>query len=338
MQQFKFDIAISLCKEDVDFADKLVKAINPNLKVFFYAHKQDELISKSGPEAFARVFKDESRVVIILTRKEWGETFYTDIERSAIVDRIKTGFHFLMVIPMKQGQEEIPAWYPETHIYASPFRSTIEELAKFIEFKVADEGGIVKPLTLEDQYQNLLDRIANKKTIINLQHEPVAIERVIAETANFKYYFNERIKLLEKNIIERYEYYPFNYAIHKAHIGLGEYLLGCELSLPGMIYDGIVTTQDVAVTFDLSKVYENGVTKQTIEEEQRLFYYTPEFQGWALPHLYEQATNKELQVLFRDRRNLQYYDLVSPLRTEELIDSWFIKLLSHSSQSIGRYI
>ena len=103
IQNFKYDIAISLCKEDVDFADKLVKAINPNLKVFFYEHKQEELISKSGPEAFARVFKEESRVVVILSRKEWSETFYTDIERSAIMDRIKGGYRFLMVIPMKHS-------------------------------------------------------------------------------------------------------------------------------------------------------------------------------------------------------------------------------------------
>ena len=131
---FRYDIAISLCKEDVGFADKLVRAINPNLKVFFYEHKQEELISKSGPEAFARVFKEESRVVVILSRKGWSETFYTEIERSAIMDRIKSGYQFLMVIPMKQAQGETPPWYPETHIYASPFRFTIEQLAKFIEF------------------------------------------------------------------------------------------------------------------------------------------------------------------------------------------------------------
>jgi len=131
---FNWDIAISLCKQDIDFAKKLVKAINPSLKVFFYEDRQEELISKSGPEAFAKTFKDESRVVVILSRDEWSKSFYTEIERNAIIDRTAVkneGYQFLMVIPMVQG--EIPSWYPSTQIYASPFRFTIEELAHFIE-------------------------------------------------------------------------------------------------------------------------------------------------------------------------------------------------------------
>ena len=35
-KKYDWDIAISLCKQDVDFAKKLVKAINPTLKVFFF--------------------------------------------------------------------------------------------------------------------------------------------------------------------------------------------------------------------------------------------------------------------------------------------------------------
>lgn len=70
MSNYKYDIAISLCKEDVSFARKLVAALNPNLRVFFYEDKQEELISKSGPEAFAKVFKEESQVDIAAEQQE----------------------------------------------------------------------------------------------------------------------------------------------------------------------------------------------------------------------------------------------------------------------------
>lgn len=66
MNNFKYDVAISLCKEDVEFAKRLIKAINPSLNVFFYADRQEDLISKSGPEAFAKIFKNESRIVVVL--------------------------------------------------------------------------------------------------------------------------------------------------------------------------------------------------------------------------------------------------------------------------------
>lgn len=337
MQPFKYDVAISLCKEDVDFADKLVRALNPNLKVFFYKHRQEELISKSGPAVFARTFKEESRIVVILSRKKWSETYYTEIERNAIVDRtMKDGLRFLMVIPMQAG--EIPAWYPETYIYASPLNFTIDQLARFIEFKVTEEGGIVKPLTLEDQYQNLLDRIKEKRNIINLQHTPAAIESAITELTKFKNYLNERSKFLEKSIFDRYSHSPFNYAIHRAHIGYGEYLLECDFQLPGMVYDGIATTQDVLLTFDLSKTYGDSNTKKSLENEQRFFYYTPEFHGWASPYTHDQPTNMELQVLFSTRNQAHYYDLENPMRTEQLIDKWLQKLLSYSSKAIERYV
>lgn len=73
-KNYKYDVAFSLCKQDVEFAGKLIAQLNPSLKVFFYEQNQEELISKSGPEAFGKVFKEESRIVVILSRKEWGES------------------------------------------------------------------------------------------------------------------------------------------------------------------------------------------------------------------------------------------------------------------------
>jgi hypothetical protein len=102
----------------------------------FYQTKTLQTYSATSPTAarskVIQPTKEESRGVVILSRDEWSNSFYTEIERNAIIDRTAVkneGYHFLMVIPMIQG--EIPPWYPSTQIYASPFGFSIEEIAHY---------------------------------------------------------------------------------------------------------------------------------------------------------------------------------------------------------------
>jgi hypothetical protein len=337
MVNFKYDVAISLCNEDLEFAKRLVKAINPSLNVFFYSDRQHALISKSGPEAFSKVFKIESRIVVVLSRDLWSKSFYTEIERNAIVDRTKDGgYQFLMIMPMKSG--EIPPWYPSTQIYASPERFSVDELAHFIEFKVADEGGQIKPITLEDQYQNLLDRIAEKKVIINLQHNKDAVEFARNEMTAFKKCFDEKSDFLGKSIFDRTSYFPFSGIRDSAYFAIGNYLLEAETSFSHeFIPIGFVNTQEFVVGFKLFKILKDK-TKELVDNEARAFYYTPELQGWAIRHIFEQASNSELNILFHNRDKTEYYDLIDIERTSSLVDRWFQKLLTHSSEKIERYL
>lgn len=338
-KEYNWDIAISLCNQDIDFAKKLVKSINPSLKVFFYDDRQDELISKSGPVEFAKTFKEESRVVVILSRDDWSNSFYTEIERNAIIDRTAVkneGYQFLMVIPMVQG--EIPPWYPSTQIYANPFRFSIEELAHFIEFKVAEKGGTVKTLTVEDRYQNLIDRIESKKSIINLQQDKAAIQSARDEMFLLKECFDKKIEFLCKNIVDKTSYYTFKQLSNHSYFGIGNYLLECQFLSPDALAVLHSTTQDFFLKFELFETFGDGESRKSLEKEQRFFYYTPELQGWALQHLYTPTTNKECQVLFRIKYNSQYYDLTNPMRTDLLVDNWFQKLLSKSTRVIERYI
>ena len=60
--------------------------------------------------------------------------------------------------------------------------------------------------------------------------------------------------------------------------------------------------------------------KKPIDSEERVFYYTPELQGWGQPDICERPTNKEIQVLFRDKNNSVFYYLTNPLGTDLLID------------------
>lgn len=336
---YKWDVAISLCSKDIDFAKKLVKAINPTLKVFFYEDNQAEFISKSGPVACAKTFKEESRVVVILSRNEWSNSFYTEIERNAIIDRISVrneGYQFLMVIPMVQ--DEIPPWYPSTQIYASPFRFSIEDIAHFIEFKVTEEGGVVKSLTVEERYQNLIDRIELKKSIIDLQNDKVAAQYAEEEMNALKGCFNKKGIFLKERITDNLSFYDFIPFSNFAYFGHGSYLLECLFLFQGDFYREIKTTQDVIVRFELFKLFKDNKEKKSLEIEERVFYYTPELQGWALPQFFEPASNSEAQVLFRNKNNTQFYDLIKPIQTDALVDYWFQRFLSTSTEVIERHI
>jgi hypothetical protein len=339
IKQYTWDIAISLCKQDIDFARTLVNALNPSLNVFFYENNQEELISKSGPEVFANIFKEQSRVVIILSRKEWSESYYTEIERNAIIDRTAVknqGYQFLMIFPMVQG--EIPIWYPSTRIYADPHRFTIEELARFIEFKVTDEGGSIKSITVEDRYQRLIERINNKKSIIQLQTDKDAIQNANDEIIALKDCFNSKGVFLRKSVFNSPIFNSFDEYSNRANFSFGEFRLDCNIILPDEIYDKIYTTQDFVVSFEIFQIFDNGDSKKRLAKEERLFYYTPELKGWSLQHLYEHPSQKELLLLFHNREYLKYYELTKPISTAEFVDFWFQLLLSKSTQTIEKFV
>lgn len=337
-EHYKWDVAISLCKEDVSFGRKLAKAINPNVKVFFYEDKQEELIGKSGPEAFSKIFKDESRVVVILSRNNWSSSYYTEIERNAIIHRTAVqnqGYQFLMVIPMVSG--EAPPWYPSTQIYVSPFRFSVDEIARFIEFKVTQEGGIVKPLTVEEMYKNFVNRIEQKRRIISLQCEPIAVQHAEQEMNVFKDCFNEKCKILQGNIPERFSISAFGPLRNRAAFGYGDYLLKCQFLLQDEYYTQISITQDLLIRFELFSLSREGGEK-SVDVEERVFYYTPEMRGWGRPTICQNPTDRERLVLFRNKYESSFYDLTEPLPTSILVDKWFQKLLSKATESVERYL
>ncbi len=336
MHTFKYDIAFSLCKQDVDFARKLVVAINPSLKIFFYENNQEELVSKSGPVKFAKVFKEEARVVLILSRKEWSESFYTELEQNAIMDRIKKGYNFLMVIPTEAGFA--PEWYPTNRLYANPTIFTIEQLAKFIEFKVTEEGGAVKPITLEDRYEHLKNKLEEKKALVRLQQNIEAIAAAKEEIKKFKEAFNQKIKFLQTPLIGGTGHYLFSEYVSNAHCSLSGFLLECVIG--DLENEGIrvVTTQDYQVTFQLFQVFGNENNRKLLAENYYRLYYSANIIGWATPFTYGQTTQKEVAVLFRNRDNRECYDLKNPINTSELVDFWFQELFKTASADVEKYL
>ena len=158
------------------------------------------------------------------------------------------------------------------------------------------------------------------------------------ELENFQNCFNEKGEFLRKEIIDQIAWYPFSPFVGRSYMAYGNYILECQISKTYQYYFQIVTTQDVFITFELSQVFANGEPKNSIESEQRIFYYTPEFQGWALGTLYQRPTKQESQVLFRNRDSTRFYDLTDPLPTARLVDHWFQLLLSYTTKTIEGHI
>lgn len=327
MNEYKYDIAISLCKQDVDFACKLMQALNPKLNIFFYEDRQEELISESGPEAFGKIFKEQSRVVVILSRNEWSESYYTDIERNAIIDRTSVknqGYNFLIVIPMEQG--EVPSWYPSTKIYADPRKFTIELLAKFIEFKVTEEGGKVTPLTSEEYSAFFINQLKEKQKIIHLQNSDKAIEKLKTELDNLKMLFNSKVEYFNKN---RYQFPSrhklFTAFLNDASFGVGAFLLSCELH--DLDYGiRLVSTQQPTLFITLFRI-NNLSSYEQLKSEQYKFYYSDTLNGWAQPVPYRGNNSIYISHLFTEYGH-SWYDLKHPVTTEDLIDKWFTELWS----------
>jgi hypothetical protein len=150
--------------------------------------------------------------------------------------------------------------------------------------------------------------------------------------------FNNKCKLLQRNIVDKVFLNGFGPFRNRSEFGYGDYLLKCRFLLQDEFYTQIVTTQDLAISFELFKMFKSGEEEKFIDSEERVFYYTPELQGWAQPNICEHPTNKEIPVLFRDKNNSVFYDLTNPLRTDLLVDNWFQKLLSKLTESIEKYL
>ena len=336
MINYKYDIAISLCQQDIGYAQKLYDELNSNLKVFFYENHQHELITKSGPEVFGSIFKLEARVVVILSRNEWSESFYTDIERNAILDRISIkneGYNFLFVIPMEPNQ--IPVWYPPTRIYADPRRFSIENMARFIEFKVTELGGEVKPLMFEDKCNDFYQKIELKKELVKLQQTSIAIESAKMELQKIRTLFNDKIEFLKKNNLFPSFCTPFQSNSSNASFSIDNFWLECEIfDIENKIGAKAFSTQDFFIQFVIrKKSYDTW--NDYMDSKKIHFYYSDIFIGWAIATEIQNPRPHQIPLLFRTRNSQYPLDLGEIITSEALIETWFSKLFELGSENLN---
>ena len=97
---------------------------------------------------FSEVYGNKARVVVVLYRKEWGETPWTRVEASAIRNRsLSDSWDFTVFIPT-EDRPSMPPWVPKTRLYVGLQRFGIESAAGVIEQRVSERGGEPKVETV----------------------------------------------------------------------------------------------------------------------------------------------------------------------------------------------
>jgi hypothetical protein len=139
-KDYKFDIALSFLQQDEQVALDLHERLSPNFDVFVYSKKQEDLAGTDGTESFRKVFREDSRLVIVLYRDGWGKTPWTRIEEGAISDRfLKEGWDWLLFI-MVDSKSTPPPWLPETRIRLSLPDYGIEQAIGAIKARAQELG------------------------------------------------------------------------------------------------------------------------------------------------------------------------------------------------------
>jgi hypothetical protein len=146
---YKYDVAFSFLADDEALAIEIADRIRDRVSVFIYSERQKELIGSDGIDQFSNVFSEDSRLVVVLYREQWGQTKWTRIEETAIKTRWLDGFEFLLMVPL-DSPAKLPKWYPPTWIWADIKRYGIDGVAGVIEVRVQTVGGNVKSDTAVD--------------------------------------------------------------------------------------------------------------------------------------------------------------------------------------------
>jgi hypothetical protein len=159
-EQYKYNVAISLLAQDLDYAKELDVEIRKVVRgeVFLYMRRQEPLaIAGELVEEFTRVFRDQARVVLILFRARWGNTSYTSIEQEALRSRRTrtTSFRFALVVSLETEGPRAPEWYPASDLVMDPENFSPEAIARVVAARVEEAGGKTGPEGLAERHLRL---------------------------------------------------------------------------------------------------------------------------------------------------------------------------------------
>lgn len=176
----EFDVAISFCARDEGLALELLGMLAP-LKVFVYSKKQEEVVGTDGTESFRDVFRNRTRIVVVLHRELWGNTRWTRVEELAIQDyMLETRFHPLVFVQLDGSSP--PKWLPETHIRFDLQTYSTEQLVGAIKASAARAGAVLRPQTAVEMARAAADlEVFERETSDLLGRNPQLFEQESGE-------------------------------------------------------------------------------------------------------------------------------------------------------------
>lgn len=159
----KYDVAISFLADDEPTASALYLELSQTLNVFFFPRKQEDLAGTDGMESMRQPFLNESRVMVVLYRDQWGKTRWTAVEETAIKEACFNGDWKRLFFIALDGSSSLPKWLPEYHVRYNWEDFGLNQAVGAIKARVLDNGGKQVPLTprkraellkAEDQYRS----------------------------------------------------------------------------------------------------------------------------------------------------------------------------------------
>jgi hypothetical protein len=172
MEDFKYDVAFSFVQKDESIALQLYKLLNDRIRCFIYTEEQKLLAGTDGEKTFNSVFSKESRIVVILFRKEWGNTKWTRIEETAIRNKgFEEGYDFVLLVPTEKNFTS-PKWLPKNRIWIGLERWGIESAASVIEARIQEFGGTIKVASISDKAARAEQNIKDKQKREHILNSP----------------------------------------------------------------------------------------------------------------------------------------------------------------------
>ena len=195
----KYDVAISFLAEDESIALEIYNELSQMLNIFIYSNHQEELAGSDGVEAFRSIFKDRTKLIVVLYREGWGKSDWTNVEEEAIKEfGLKN--HWEGITLIKLDDSDIPSWMPSTKIYLDFQKFTLEEIIGSIKSRAQERGSILKPITAIDKAKIL----ENKNKLLHKRNKflksPEGVKAALEEVAKL---FDEIDKICNKITSER---------------------------------------------------------------------------------------------------------------------------------------
>jgi len=143
----KFDVAISFLGKDEPTAAALYRELSQSLNVFFFPRRQEDLAGTDGLESMRKPFLEDSRVMVVLYREQWGKTRWTAIEETAVKDACFNGEWKRLFFIALDKSGALPKWLPEYHVRYNWEDFGLDQVVGAIKARVLDSGGLPTPLT-----------------------------------------------------------------------------------------------------------------------------------------------------------------------------------------------
>lgn len=262
------DVAITFLGEDEEIAKKLFEALDGRLDVFYYADRQSELVGTDGEESFGTVFRDKTRIVVILYRKGWGETMMTRAEKSGIKQRAsKEGYEFSIWVPLDE-EKSVPAYLDPQFIWFDFDRWGIEGLSAVIEEKVKESGRHVRPETVIDRLNKLNNKVDLKKERDEFKWSPKGVSFTREAESKIETIIREKTKKLG----EISDQIRFGVDTRGSHVGVTSY----PYRLVFYIYiRAINTIQDDQIVVDFLKNQSRRSSYNNFYDKVRSYKFKP---------------------------------------------------------------